>query len=83
MARSVARCAAPIGSTIPAKSARNPDYLHRAVDSGRETIEFMLPFQRNLIAAKLFLRVVLSGGGLFALGISVHGHPACASTFPG
>jgi transposase-like protein len=36
-------------------------YLYRAVDSAGETIEFMLSPKRGLIAAKLFLRLVLSG----------------------
>jgi transposase-like protein len=38
-------------------------YLYRAVDSAGETIEFMLSPKRDLIAAKLFLRLALSGGG--------------------
>ena len=38
-------------------------YLYRAVDSTGETIEFMLSPKRDLIAAKLFLRLALSGGG--------------------
>ena len=33
-------------------------YLYRAVDSGGETIEFMLSPKRDLIAAKLFLRLL-------------------------
>ena len=35
-------------------------YLYRAVDSAGETIEFMLSPNRDLIAAKLFLRLALS-----------------------
>ena len=38
-------------------------YLYRAVDSSGETIEFMLSPKRDLIAAKLFLRLALSTGG--------------------
>lgn len=45
------------------KVAGNWAYLYRAVDSGGETIEFMLSPKRDLIAAKLFLRLALSGGG--------------------
>jgi hypothetical protein len=33
-------------------------------DSAGETIEFMLSPKRDLIAAKLFLRLALFGGGL-------------------
>jgi transposase, IS6 family len=36
-------------------------YLYRAVDSAGETIEFMLSPNRDLVAAKLFLRLALSG----------------------
>src|SRR4030095_1824977 len=38
-------------------------YLYRAGDSAGETIEFMLSPKRDLIAAKLFLRLALSGSG--------------------
>ena len=44
------------------KVAGNWAYLYRAVDSAGETIEFMLSPKRDLIAAKLFLRLALSGG---------------------
>jgi len=37
-------------------------YLYRAVDSAGETIDFMSP-KRDLIAAKMFLRLALGGGG--------------------
>jgi transposase, IS6 family len=37
-------------------------YLYQAVDSAGETIEFMLSPKRDLIAAKLFLRLALSAG---------------------
>src|ERR1041385_5021184 len=50
-------------------------YLYRAVDSAGETIEFMLSPKRDLIAAKLFLRLALSGGGQPRV-INVDGHPA-------
>jgi transposase-like protein len=43
--------------------ASSSAYLYRAVDSAGETIEFMLSPKRDLIAAKLFLRLALSGGG--------------------
>jgi len=54
-------------------------YLDRAVDSTGETIEFMLSPKRDLIAAKLFLRLALSGGGPPPRVINVDGHPAYAS----
>src|SRR6185295_1670186 len=54
-------------------------YLYRAVDSTGETIEFMLSPKRDLIAAKLFLRLALSGGGPSPQVINVDGHPAYAS----
>jgi transposase-like protein len=37
-------------------------YLYRAVDSAGETIKFMLSPNRDLVAAKLFLRLALSAG---------------------
>ena len=54
-------------------------YLYRAVDSAGETIEFMLSPKRDLIAAKLLLRLALSGGGPRPRVINVDGHPAYAS----
>ena len=54
-------------------------YLYRAVDSAGETIEFMLSPKRDLIAAKLFLRLALSGGVPRPRVINVDGHPAYAS----
>jgi transposase-like protein len=54
-------------------------YLYRAVDSAGETIDFMLSPNRDLIAAKLFLRLALSGGAPRARVINVDGHPAYAS----
>ena len=54
------------------------DYLYRAVDSSGETIEFMLSPKRDLIAAKLFLRLALSAGGPPPRVINVDGHPAYA-----
>jgi DDE domain len=53
--------------------------LYRAVDSAGETIEFILSPKRDLIAAKLFLRLALSGGGSPPLVINVDGHPAYPS----
>ena len=44
------------------KVAGNWAYLYRVVDSAGETIDFMLSPKRDLIAAKLFLRLALSGG---------------------
>jgi len=54
-------------------------YLYRAVDSAGETIEFMLSPKRDLIAAKSFFRLALSGGGRRPRVINVDGHPAYAS----
>jgi transposase-like protein len=51
-------------------------YLYRAVDSAGQTIEFMLSPKRDLIAAKLFLRLALSGGVPSPRVINVDGHPA-------
>src|SRR5688572_26169973 len=54
-------------------------YLYRAVDSAGETIDFMLSPKRDLIAAKLFLRLALSGNsGIRPRVINVDGHPAYA-----
>ena len=54
-------------------------YLYRAVDSSGDTIDFMLSPKRDLIAAKLFLRLALSGtGGIRPRVINVDGHPAYA-----
>src|SRR5262249_5651803 len=51
-------------------------YLFRAVDSAGETIEFMLSPKRDLIAAKLFLRLALSAtNGIRPRVINVDGHP--------
>src|SRR5690349_8350904 len=61
------------------KVAGNWAYLYRAVDSAGETIEFMLSPKRDLIAAKLFLRLALSRGGPGPRVINVDGHPAYAS----
>jgi len=53
-------------------------YLYRAIDSAGETIEFMLSPKRDLIAAKLFLRLPLYGRGPSPRVINVDGHPAYA-----
>jgi len=49
------------------------------VDSAGETINFMLSPKRDLIAAKLFLRLELSGGVPSPRMINVDEHPAYAS----
>ena len=54
-------------------------YLYRAVDSAGETIEFMLSPKRDLVAAKLFLRLALSAGGPAQRVINADGHPAYAN----
>ena len=52
-------------------------YLYRAVDSAGDTIDFMLSPKRDLTAAKLFLRLALSGsGGVRPRVVNVDGHPA-------
>ncbi len=61
------------------KVAGNWAYLYRAVDSAGKTIEFMLSPKRDLIAAKLFLRLAMSGGGPLPRVINVDGHPAYPS----
>ena len=54
-------------------------YLYRAVDSAGETIDFMLSPNRDLTAAKLFLRLALSGSGRGRPRvINVDRHPAYA-----
>ena len=59
--------------------AGNWAYLYRTVDSAGDTIDFMLSPKRDLTAAKLFLRLALSGaGGIRPRVINVDGHPACA-----
>ncbi len=52
-------------------------YLYRVVDSSGDTIDFVLSPKRDLTAAKLFLRLALSGsGGVRPRVVSVDGHPA-------
>jgi len=58
------------------KVAGNWAYLYGAVDSAGETIEFMLSPKRDLIAAKMFLRLALCGSGPRPRVINVDGHPA-------
>ena len=58
------------------KVAGSWTYLYRAIDSAGQTIEFMLSPKRDLVAAKLFLRLALSGGGPPPRVINVDGHPA-------
>jgi len=52
-------------------------YLYRAVDSAGQTIDFLLSPNRDLIAAKMFLRLALSEGTRPRV-INVDGHPAYA-----
>src|SRR5262245_23728671 len=61
------------------KAAGHWAYLSRAIDSAGETIDFMLSPKRDLIAAKRFLRLALSGGGPSPRVINVDGHPAYPS----
>ena len=51
------------------------DYPYRAVDSAADSIEFMLSPKRDPIAAKLFLRLALSGDRPSPRVIEVDGHP--------
>ena len=60
------------------KVAGNWTYLYRAVDSAGETVEFMLSPKRDMVAAKLFLRLGLSGHAVSPRVINVDGHPAYA-----
>ena len=61
------------------KVARTWTYLYRAVDSAGDTIDFMLSPKRDLTAARLFLRLPLSGTrGIRPRVINVDGHPAYA-----
>jgi transposase-like protein len=54
-------------------------YRYRAVDSAGDTIDFLLSPHRDLTAAKLFLRLALSGtGSIRPRVINVDGHPAYA-----
>jgi IS6 family transposase len=54
-------------------------YLYRAIDSAGDTIDFLLSPNRDLIAAKGFLRLALSAGPMRPRVINVDGHPAYAS----
>jgi transposase-like protein len=54
-------------------------YLYRAIDSAGDTIDFLLSPNRDLIAAKGFLRLALSAGQTRPRVINVDGHPAYAS----
>jgi transposase-like protein len=54
-------------------------YLYRAIDSAGDTIDFMLSPNRDLTAAKGFLRLALSAGPVRPRVINVGGHPAYAS----
>jgi transposase-like protein len=59
--------------------AGNSAYLYRAVDSVGDTIDFLLSPNRDLTAAKLFLRLALSGtGSIRPRVINVDGHPPYA-----
>ena len=61
------------------KVAGNWTYLYRAVDSAGDTIDFMLSPKRDLTAARLFLRLALTGtSGIRPRVINVDGHPAYA-----
>jgi IS6 family transposase len=55
-------------------------YLYRAIDSAGDTIDFLLSPNRDLIAAKGFLRLALSAGQIRPRVINVDGHPAYAPT---
>ena len=55
-------------------------YLYRAVDSAGDTIDFLLSPKRDLTAAKLFLRLALSGtSGIRPRVINLDGHPGICS----
>ena len=48
------------------------------MDSAGETIDFMLSPKRDRVAAKLFLRLALSGTKVRPRVVNVDGHPAYA-----
>jgi IS6 family transposase len=54
-------------------------YLYRAIDSTGATIEFLLSPNRDLVAAKGFLRLALSAARARPRVINVDGHAAYAS----
>ena len=54
-------------------------YLYRAIDSAGDTIDFLLSPNRDLTAAKGFLRLALSAVSIRPRVINVDGHPAYAS----
>ena len=54
-------------------------YLYRAIDSAGDTIDFLLSPNRDLIAAKGFLRLAVNAGRVRPRVINVDGHPAYAS----
>ena len=55
-----------------------PVRVCRAIDSAGDTIDFLLSPNRDLVAAKGFLRLALSAGNRPRV-INVDGHPAYAS----
>ena len=59
--------------------AGNWVYLYRAVDSGGDTIDFMLSPNRDLAAANHFLQLALHRSGQSPRVINVDGHPAYAT----
>ena len=66
---------AALSSETSVRVAGKWAYLYRAVDSAGDTIDFMLSPKRDLTAAKLFLRLALSGtGGIRPRVINVDGH---------
>ncbi len=54
-------------------------YLYRAIDSAGNTIDFLLSPNRDLIAAKGFLRLALSAVQVRPRVVNVDGHPAYAT----
>jgi transposase-like protein len=54
-------------------------YLYRAIDSGGNTIDFLLSPNRDLTAAKGFLQLALSAAPVRPRVINVDGHPAYAT----
>ena len=60
--------------------AGNWTYLYRAIDSGGDTIDFMLSPNRDLVAAKHFLQLALwRSGQTRPRVINIDGHPAYAT----
>jgi hypothetical protein len=75
--RASGRIVANGGAAVAGNSCRTPTYIAPLIQPVRR-IEFMLSPKRDLIAAKLFLRLPLYGGEPSPRVINVDGHAAYA-----